>query len=60
MIGSNRIGDQLQDDGFTGSGWRDDQPSLAFPDRCDQIDDPGLIDVALCFHLQSVIGIQRG
>ncbi len=57
-----RVGDVLQQHGFTGARRRHDQRPLAFTDRRNQIDDPGraVFDRRIFdFHRQTFIGIKR-
>ena len=59
VVGGDGVGDQLQDDGFTGSRGRNDQATLPLADGCDQIDGSRLVDILLSFHTQALIGVKR-
>ena len=59
MIGLDRIGDILKQDGLTGAWRRDDQGTLALADRRDQIDDAHVDIVLGRFHNETIFGVQR-
>src|SRR4029078_7882717 len=53
----------LQQDGLAGTRRRDDQRTLAFADRCHDINDAGrevLFGRILVFHLEAFVGIEGG
>src|SRR5262245_47409623 len=63
MIGGDRVGNILQQNGFAGARRRNDQRALALADRGDDIDDPGreiLLGWILILHLEPFVGIERG
>ena len=54
-----RFGDVLQHHRLAGARRRDDQTTLTFADRRQQIDDPGRVIVGLCFEPQALVRIER-
>ena len=63
MVGHNRMGDVLQHDRLAGARRRDDQCTLAFPERGDQVDHPRR-QILACrvieFQPELLFGIERG
>ena len=56
------MGNVLQQDRFTRARWRNDQRSLAFAQRCHQINHPRrqiLLVGDFNFHPQTLIGVER-
>ena len=63
VVGFDRLGDVLQDDGFTRARLRDDERALAFADRRDDVDDAaGFVFQrrVFDFHLQPLGRVERG
>ena len=62
MIGGDRVGDVLQDDGLAGARLRDDQRALALAERRDEVDDARgqvLAGRIVDLHLEALVGIER-
>ena len=61
MILRDRICDRLQQHRFTGAWRSDDQSTLAFADRRDEVDDTGrdLVGLSLDLHAELFVRIER-
>jgi hypothetical protein len=56
----DRIGDRLQNEGFTGFRRRHDEPALTFSNRGDQIDDAGGQLAGIRFQAQALLRVEGG
>src|SRR5690606_27879582 len=59
VVAGDRVGDRLQHHRLTGLRRRDDQRSLPFADRHDEVDDPGGEDVRLSLQPQPLLRVER-